>query len=168
MGQPRPQSKGLTRWWVKGQPWWYAWLWACLQFGFWNRNLSYVLCWALGSHVRFSSWETGIGARGRMKGERFISLKKMEVLLHRESTISPRLTDKGSSSPTTAGTHVVGFLPHWILHPRDHRQLVTPLGIGRREIFGNTSMHRTSRREKLGSSCSSAMERCGDVPSWSG
>lgn len=61
-----------------------------------------------------------------MKGERFISLK---VLLHRESTISPRLTDKGSSSPTTAGTHVVGFLPHWIRHPRDHRQLVTPLGI---------------------------------------
>ncbi len=42
-----------------------------------------------------------------MKGERFISLKKMEVLLHRESTISRRLTDKGSSSPTTAGTHVV-------------------------------------------------------------
>jgi hypothetical protein len=107
-----------------------------------------------------------------MKGERFISLKKMEVLLHREPTISPRVTDKGSSSPTTAGTQVVGFLPHWILHPRDHRQLVydgtggplvTPLRIGRWEIFGNTSMHRTSRREKFGSSCSSAMERCGDV-----
>lgn len=126
-----------------------GWIWA-------SPSLLCAFAGPWGSHVRSSSSssETCIGgARGRMKGERFISLfRPWMFYLLRVPTFSFQADRRGrpgvfSMCHNRRGTHVVGFLPDWVFCPRDQKQLllswmtapggplVTPLRSGRWEMF---------------------------------